>query len=110
MERLTIRNSDGSVSQPMNLRWADALRKLADYEDTGLEPGDLRKLKIKNGKWLRITEYQGEGRKRVEISHRDICSVCKETATAGSSFWDNRTPYCPWCGAVMTNADYEDEE
>ena len=33
MSRLTIRNSDGSVSQPMNLRWADALEKLAHYED-----------------------------------------------------------------------------
>ena len=31
--RLTIRNSDGSVSQPTDLRWADALSKLADYED-----------------------------------------------------------------------------
>lgn len=36
--RLTIRNSDGTVSQPMNLDWAAALEKLAAYEDTGLEP------------------------------------------------------------------------
>jgi len=33
MSRLTIRNSDGSVSQPTDLRWADAFMKLADYED-----------------------------------------------------------------------------
>ena len=33
MERLTIRNSDGSVSQPTDLRWADALEKLAAFED-----------------------------------------------------------------------------
>ena len=45
MERLTIRNSDGSVSQPMNLRWADALRKLADYEDTGLTPEEVMRAK-----------------------------------------------------------------
>lgn len=38
MERLTIRNSDGTVSQPTDLRWADALERLAAYEDTGLEP------------------------------------------------------------------------
>lgn len=44
MERLTIRNRDGSVSQPMDLRWADALEKLADYEDTGLEPGEIKSL------------------------------------------------------------------
>lgn len=31
--RLTIRNSDGTVSQPMNLDWCAALEKLAAYED-----------------------------------------------------------------------------
>ena len=35
MERLTIRNSDGSVSQPTDLKWAEALYRLADYEDAG---------------------------------------------------------------------------
>lgn len=33
MKRLTIRNSDGSVSQPTNLDWSEALYKLASYED-----------------------------------------------------------------------------
>lgn len=33
MGRYTIRNSDGSVSQPTNLDWSGALQKLADYED-----------------------------------------------------------------------------
>ena len=32
MERLTIRNSDGSVSQPTGLNWAAALERLAAYE------------------------------------------------------------------------------
>lgn len=45
MERLTIRNSDGSVSQPMDLRWADALNRLAAYEDTGLEPEEIDGIK-----------------------------------------------------------------
>lgn len=36
MERLTIRNSDGSVSQPTDLKWAEALDRLAAYEDMGL--------------------------------------------------------------------------
>lgn len=39
--RLTIRNSDGTVSQPMNLDWSAALEKLAAYEDTGLEPDEI---------------------------------------------------------------------
>ncbi len=44
MERLTIRNSDGTVSQPLNLRWADALERLAAYEDTGLDSEEVAKL------------------------------------------------------------------
>lgn len=44
MNRLTIRNSDGSVSQPTELRWAEALEKLAAYEDMGLTPEELDNL------------------------------------------------------------------
>ncbi len=40
--RQTIRNSDGTVSQPTNLDWAAALEKLAAYEDTGLEPEEIK--------------------------------------------------------------------
>lgn len=43
MDRLTMRNSDGSVSQPLNLNWAAALERLAAYEDTGLEPEEIEK-------------------------------------------------------------------
>ena len=45
MDRLTIRNSDGSVSQPTDLNWADALERLAAYEDTGYTVEDLQKRK-----------------------------------------------------------------
>lgn len=41
MERMTIRNSDGSVSQPTDLVWAEALERLAAYEDTGLDPEEV---------------------------------------------------------------------
>lgn len=44
MGRLTIRNSDGSVSQPMDLCWDKALEKLAAYEDTGLAPEKVAEL------------------------------------------------------------------
>lgn len=44
MERLTIRNSDGSVSQPTDWKWAEALDCLADYEDTGLTPGEVKSM------------------------------------------------------------------
>ena len=44
MKRLTIRNSDGSVSQPKDLNWAKALERLASYEDSGLAPEELHEL------------------------------------------------------------------
>lgn len=47
-KRMTIRNSDGSVSQPTDLKWAEALEKLADYEDTGLTPAEVRSM---YGEW-----------------------------------------------------------
>lgn len=44
MKRLTIRNSDGTVSQPVDLKWSEALERLAAYEDTGLMPEELHEL------------------------------------------------------------------
>ncbi|MBQ4447464.1 MAG: dUTP diphosphatase [Clostridia bacterium] len=46
MTRMTIRNSDGSVSQPMMLDWNAALRKLAEYEDRDEALMNMR-LKVK---------------------------------------------------------------
>ncbi len=48
MERLTIRNSDGSVSQPTGLNWAEALDRLAAYEDTELTPAEVLSM---SGEW-----------------------------------------------------------
>ena len=44
MKRLTIRNSDGSVSQPLYTTVADVFFRLAAYEDTGLEPEELKSI------------------------------------------------------------------
>lgn len=41
MERLTIRNSDGSVSQPTSTKVSAVFEKLAAYEDTELSPEDI---------------------------------------------------------------------
>ena len=41
MKRMTIRNSDWTVSQPTNLNWENVLYRLAAYEDTGLEPDEI---------------------------------------------------------------------
>ena len=45
MKRMTIRNSDWTVSQPTNLNWENVLYRLAAYEDTGLEPEQVLELK-----------------------------------------------------------------
>ena len=42
MERLTIRNSDGTVSQPTSTTVEAAFYRLADYEDTDREPAEYR--------------------------------------------------------------------
>lgn len=55
MKRLTIRNSDGSVSQPTDLKWAEALEKLAEYEDAE-ENGTLIKLPYKVGDKVYVIE------------------------------------------------------
>ena len=41
MKRMTIRNSDWTVSQPTNPNWENVLYRLAAYEDTGLEPEEI---------------------------------------------------------------------
>lgn len=62
MERLTIRNSDGSVSQPTDLKWAEALEKLAAYEDTGLEPEEIEH-RLKNERhWATIWMAEADDR------------------------------------------------
>ena len=66
MERLTIRNSDGSVSQPTGLNWADALERLAAYEDTGLEPCEV------NEKYATIMEFN---KLRLKISLERLCKI-----------------------------------
>lgn len=48
MERLTIRNSDGSVSQPTNTTVEAVFYRLAAYEDTGLTPEEIMALTAPN--------------------------------------------------------------
>lgn len=66
MERLTIRNSDGSVSQPTWLNWVDALERLAAYENTGLEPCET------NEKYATIMALN---RLRLKISLVRLCEI-----------------------------------
>lgn len=44
MKRLTIRNSDGSVSQPTDTTFEKAMYRLAEYEDLGYSPEELKSM------------------------------------------------------------------
>lgn len=60
MERLTKRNSDGTVSQPTNLRWADALYRLAAYEDTGMKPKEIERILDAYGRGMTLRMENAE--------------------------------------------------
>ena len=62
MERLTIRNSDGTVSQPTGTTVEAVFYRLADYEDTDREPAEIRKLE---------REY------RYKQEHEGACDGCR---------------------------------
>lgn len=50
----------------------------------------------KRGEWKRHHK-----KKDGVYSEWCTCSVCGQTATAGACYFDNETPFCPWCGADM---------
>lgn len=71
-ERLTIRNSDGTVSQPTATTIESVFYRLADYEDTDMRPEDIAEYKkfedwlVKNNTplshVLELLEAEKEGR------------------------------------------------
>lgn len=67
MKRLTIRNGDGSVSQPTSTTVEAAFNRLAEYEDTGFSPADVRTMK--NELCLRCGKYRE--------AHRGACDGCR---------------------------------
>ena len=61
MKRLTIRNGDGTVSQPTGTRVEDVFYRLAEYEDTGMTPEEVRKMQtlflgMKGNKYIRLDD------------------------------------------------------
>ena len=89
MERMTIRNSDGSVSQPTDLKWAEALDRLAAYEDTGLMPRDIEELLkmavAKTDKVLRLEED-------LHAMKSELCQYCGKHKQAHEGACDG----CRW--------------
>lgn len=75
MERMTIRNSDGSVSQPTDLKWAEALDRLAAYEDTGLTPERCAEFARADaeGRYIVMRDAEQEGVARLrELAKADM--------------------------------------
>ena len=67
MERLTMRNSDGSVSQPTSTTVEAVFERLAQYEDTGFAPADVRDMR--NELCLRCGNYKE--------AHLGACDDCR---------------------------------
>ena len=104
MKRLTIRNSDGSVSQPTDLTFEKAIYRLAEYEDTGLTPSEIEEMKIdlcdKQAQLENSTIY-GEwipARDAKDGSYVEVCSVCNyvEHYNIGNT---TSQAFCPYCGS-----------
>lgn len=90
LKRLTIRNSDGSVSQPTDLKWAEALEKLAAYEDAEVN-GHLIMLPVKIGDPVYYTEpiwrkFVSKG--IVSMLQQKADGTWKFRISDGSSVWD----------------------
>ena len=71
MERMTIRNSDGSVSQLTDLKLAEALGKLADYEDNGLTPAEVHSMSIEWCAMMSVLNSMGSYARLRELAEAD---------------------------------------
>lgn len=76
MKRLTIRNSDGTVSQPTTTSIEALFYRLAAYEDTGLEPEEIKAMIAASmGKAIaEIKEFEGVSIDRL----RELAEADKE--------------------------------
>lgn len=76
MKRLTIRNGDGSVSQPTDTTFEKAMYRLAEYEDTGLTPEDIKGKRV--GKWKSMLVKRCDWKGKQQQYYQPItCSKCK---------------------------------
>ena len=96
MERMTIRNSDGSVSQLTDLKLAEALEKLADYEDNGMTPVEVHSMSIEWCAMMSVLNSMGSYARLRELAEADkdgrlVVLPCK----VGGSMLDMSYPEKP---------------
>lgn len=106
MKRLTIRNSDGTVSQPTKTTVEETFYRLADYEDTELTPQEINEMKIELADKQAILENslnEGEwlpARDKDDGTYVEICSVCNYVERYNIEPDLNKSmPFCPKCGS-----------
>lgn len=87
MKRLTS-NTQLTEAEAMNLSVTNLYARLKEYEDTGLEPEEVRPMV--RGRWNRY-EHDGE-------IWANYCSVCNIYLPLGLDWEPN---FCPNCGADM---------
>lgn len=83
MDRLTIRNSDGSVSQPTNSTFEEVFNRLAEYEDIGLSPEEIE---VRLGRFSAFLYYATKGKMiatnhslKAMMSYADAwCNECED--------------------------------
>lgn len=74
MNRLTMRNGDGSVSQPMGTTVEAVFYRLAEYEDSGFSPAEVKTLAserrdLRNELCYRCGKYH--------MAHQGACTGCR---------------------------------
>lgn len=110
MERLTIRNSDGTVSQPTTTSIDALFYRLAAYEDTGLEPEEIKTMiDASMGKAIaEIKEFEGipidRLRELAEADKEGRCAVLP-VEVGQSVYFINRAFDSEICTAIVIGAE-----
>ena len=95
MKRMTIRNSDWTVSQPTNPNWENVLYRLADYEDTGLEPEEIYEVRF-------LIAAQRDPQKLARLRELVLADQDGRLHITPAFVWHNgdsglhEVPYKPW--------------
>lgn len=113
MKRMTIRNSDSSVSQPTSSTVEDVLYRLADFEDLEMEPQVIRQLVADAADMeAQLDNWKNNGTSISEwIPNTDnwtpavCCKVCGYNRPLVAGEKQEPMAFCNACGAKMINAD-----
>jgi len=103
MRRLTQKTKDGKILQPITVSIAELITKLSQYEDTGLEPEQVKELLdqkhnpndcvVKDGEWVAFKDQNGRYQKK--------CSICGAQVSRTAKY----RSFCANCGARLTEAE-----